>query len=82
MKFLVDRCAGSRLAAWLRDQGHDALDLRELGKDPGDEKVLALAEEALAGGCGRSLRRGARSNSAVESIAQVDGTTTRVAADA
>ncbi len=43
MKFLVDRCAGGRIAAWLRDQGHDVLELRELGKDPGDKKVLALA---------------------------------------
>ena len=43
MKFLVDRCAGSRIVAWLRDQGHDVLDLRDLGKDPGDEKVLTIA---------------------------------------
>jgi predicted nuclease of predicted toxin-antitoxin system len=43
LKFLVDRCAGGRLAAWLRDQGHDVVELRELGKDPGDEEVLSLA---------------------------------------
>ncbi len=43
MRFLVDRCAGHRLARWLLEQGHDALDLRELGEDPGDEQVLAIA---------------------------------------
>ena len=49
MKFLIDRCAGRLLAAWLREQGHDVLDLPELGKDPGDEQVLAhaAAEERI-----------------------------------
>jgi len=43
LKFLVDRCAGGRVAAWLGDQGHDVVELRDLGRDPGDENVLALA---------------------------------------
>ena len=43
MKFLVDRCAGRRLADWLRHHGHDVLEARELGADPGDEALLRLA---------------------------------------
>ena len=37
MNFLVDRCAGRRLTQWLQNQGHDALDARELGPDPETE---------------------------------------------
>ena len=47
MRFLVDRCAGRRLAEWLRDQGHDVVEDRELGADPGDR---ALLERAAADG--------------------------------
>ena len=47
MRFLVDRCAGRRLAEWLRDQGHDVVEARELGADPGDR---ALLERAAAEG--------------------------------
>ena len=43
MRFLVDLCAGRRLAAWLRDQGHDALFSDELGVDPGDHALLEYA---------------------------------------
>ena len=43
MRFLVDRCAGRRLAALLRDVGHDVLEARTLGPDPGDSALLALA---------------------------------------
>jgi predicted nuclease of predicted toxin-antitoxin system len=43
MKFLVDRCAGHRLAEWLRSQGHDVLESRELGQDPGDRELLERA---------------------------------------
>lgn len=45
MRFLVDRCAGRRLSDWLRDQGHDVVESRERGKDPGD---LAILEWAVA----------------------------------
>ena len=31
MKFLIDRCAGRLLADWLRKQGHDVVESRELG---------------------------------------------------
>ncbi|MDE0273696.1 MAG: DUF5615 family PIN-like protein [Gammaproteobacteria bacterium] len=43
MRFLVDRCAGRHVALWLRGQGHDAVDARELGADPGDLELLACA---------------------------------------
>ena len=45
MRFLIDRCAGRRLAEWLRAQGHDVVESRELGADPGD---LALLEYAAS----------------------------------
>lgn len=43
MRFLIDRCAGRRLAAWLQREGHDVLEARELGPDPGDQALLARA---------------------------------------
>ena len=46
MRFLVDRCAGRRLAEWLSDRGHDVLEARSLGPDPGDRALLELAESA------------------------------------
>jgi predicted nuclease of predicted toxin-antitoxin system len=49
MKFLVDRCAGRRLAEWLRGQGHDVIESREWGPDPGDRALLerAAADERI-----------------------------------
>jgi len=43
MKFLVDRCAGAKLARWLWEQGHDVVDASEHDPDPGDEELLARA---------------------------------------
>lgn len=43
MRFLIDRCAGRRLAAWLRAAGHDVVEARQLGSDPGDAALLARA---------------------------------------
>lgn len=43
MRFLVDRCAGRRLAEWLRAQGHDVAEARERGPDPGDRTLLHWA---------------------------------------
>ncbi|MFH1626392.1 MAG: DUF5615 family PIN-like protein [Pseudomonadota bacterium] len=43
MKFLVDRCAGQKLAEWMRIQGHDVLEARTLGPDPGDRELLEMA---------------------------------------
>jgi hypothetical protein len=40
VKFFVDRCAGRRLAEWLRRQGHDVREARELSPDPGDASLL------------------------------------------
>lgn len=47
MKFLIDRCAGRRLADWLRDQGHDVIESRERGPDPGDRILLEWAVSEL-----------------------------------
>lgn len=49
MRFLIDRCAGRRLADWLRQQGHDVVESRERGRDPGDRTLLewAAAEERV-----------------------------------
>ena len=43
MKFLIDRCAGRRLAEWLRQMGHDVIESRERGVDPGDRLLLEWA---------------------------------------
>ena len=43
MRFLVDRCAGPRLAEWLRNAGHEVLEARNLGEDPGDRALLEMA---------------------------------------
>lgn len=43
MRFLVDRCAGRRLAEWLRAKGHDVFESRTFGPDPGDAALLEWA---------------------------------------
>jgi predicted nuclease of predicted toxin-antitoxin system len=43
MRFLIDRCAGSTIAEWLRQEGHEVLEARSLGPDPGDEQLLFIA---------------------------------------
>ena len=43
MRFLIDRCAGRLLTDWLRQQGHDVVECRELGPDPGDRALLDWA---------------------------------------
>ena len=47
MRFLIDRCVGRRLADWLRDQGHDVVESRERGADPGDRILLEWAASEL-----------------------------------
>ncbi len=44
MRFLVDRCAGHRLAEWLSNNGHDVVEAQTVGPDPGDRALLELAE--------------------------------------
>lgn len=43
MRFLVDHCAGRRLAEWLKEQGHDVLEARDFGPGTGDPLLLARA---------------------------------------
>ena len=43
MTLLVDSCAGRKLAAWLREKGHNVFDASDLEVDPGDEELLRLA---------------------------------------
>ena len=45
MKFLIDRCAGHLLAEWLQSRGHDVVEIRDLGPDPGDRVVLDWAHK-------------------------------------
>jgi predicted nuclease of predicted toxin-antitoxin system len=43
MRFLIDRCAGTFIAEWLRTEGHDVVESRERGADPGDRVLLGWA---------------------------------------
>jgi predicted nuclease of predicted toxin-antitoxin system len=43
MRFLIDRCAGTLIAQWLRAHGHDVVESRERGPDPGDHVILKWA---------------------------------------
>lgn len=43
MRFLIDRCAGRVVADWLRATGHDVVEARERGADPGDRVLLEWA---------------------------------------
>lgn len=43
MRFLIDRCAGRRIADRLKAVGHDVIEARERTPDPGDESLLAWA---------------------------------------
>ena len=43
VKFLVDHCAGRRLAEWLRGRGHDVFAAGELESNPGDQALLKFA---------------------------------------
>ena len=43
MRFLLDRCAGRLIAQWLRSHGHDVVESRERGHDPGDSVLLEWA---------------------------------------
>ncbi|MYE54456.1 MAG: hypothetical protein F4X34_04580 [Chloroflexi bacterium] len=43
MRFLIDNSAGRQIADWLRGEGHDVIEMRELGPDPGDRAILDLS---------------------------------------
>lgn len=43
MKFLVDLCAGHRLAEWLKQRGHDVLESREKSALLADRAILEWA---------------------------------------
>jgi predicted nuclease of predicted toxin-antitoxin system len=45
MRFLIDRCAGTFIAAGLRTRGHDVVESRERGPDPGDRVLLEWAAQ-------------------------------------
>ena len=45
MRFFIDRCAGTLLATWLRTQGHDVVESRQFGPDPGDQVLLEWAAQ-------------------------------------
>ncbi len=53
MRFLIDRCAGNRLADWLPEAGHDVVESREHGSEscgtpkPYHSWVLRTAEKHL-----------------------------------
>ena len=43
MKFLVDQCAGRKIAQWLEREQHDVLEVRTMVPDPGDPAILDRA---------------------------------------
>jgi predicted nuclease of predicted toxin-antitoxin system len=45
MRFLVDVCAGHKLAIWLRSQGHDVLEVRDQDCKMDDEDILSWATQ-------------------------------------
>lgn len=45
MRFLIDRCAGRRVADFLSAEGHDVVHVAMLGADPGDSALLSLASQ-------------------------------------
>jgi len=41
MRFLVDVCAGSKLAGWLREMGHDVVEVKSINCRMADDEVMA-----------------------------------------
>jgi predicted nuclease of predicted toxin-antitoxin system len=45
MRFIVDECTGSRVAAWLRSLGHDVFSVYDEARGVSDDAVLARSLE-------------------------------------
>ena len=43
MRFLVDECTGSRVAAWLREIGHDEFSVYDEARGATDDEILSTA---------------------------------------
>ncbi len=43
MRFLVDECAGSRVADWLREQQHDVFSVFDEARGMDDDTILEMA---------------------------------------
>ena len=45
MKFIIDQCAGRKVAQWLTREGHDVTEVRTMVPDPGDPAILEMAQQ-------------------------------------
>lgn len=43
MRFLVDECTGPKLAAWLRDEGHQVFSVFDEARGAEDDEVIQRA---------------------------------------
>ena len=73
MKFLVDRCAGRKLADWLSSGGHDSVYAGSLGPDLGDRALLQRAVSKRGYWLQLILILGALCIEAVKCIAELFG---------
>jgi len=44
MRFLVDECTGPKVAAWLREQGHDVFSVYDEARGMKDQAILQQAD--------------------------------------
>ena len=45
MRFLVDECTGPKVAAWLRDQGHEVFSVFDEARGSDDDTVIQRAHD-------------------------------------
>lgn len=45
MRFLVDECTGSRLAHWLREQGHEVFSVYDEARGIDDDQIIQKASD-------------------------------------
>ncbi|MEO7539910.1 MAG: DUF5615 family PIN-like protein [Pyrinomonadaceae bacterium] len=43
MRFLVDECTGTKVADWLREQGHDVFSVFDEARGISDDEVISIA---------------------------------------